>query len=294
VEVVTSLIVAVLDEPEYSDASIGMISLVGEEQAYDIAAELSRRLTPAKLDRHRVMCGNPAQFQGDERDVVFISMVDAPEGTVLTMRSDDRFKKRFNVAASRARDQMWVIYSLNHETDLKAGDLRRTLIEHAIDPESKVAQWRRLRARVNRRSGEFEERVLKNLLQRRYAVTPQYRVGAYVIDFVVHGEGQRVALECDGDRHHTFENLREDMARQAVLERRGWRFIRIRGTDFFRRPVETMNGICESLERFGIRPSQQRAPLSSTATNALVARIKSRAAELRRQWYEAQSAVTSA
>src|SRR5205085_1400796 len=113
----------------------------------------------------------------------------------------------------------------------------------------KVAEWRRLRGRVDRRSGEFEQRVLKSLLQRHYAVTPQYRVGGYVLDFVVHCDGQRVALECDGDRYHTLENLQDDMARQAVLERRGWRFIRIRGTEFFRRPAETMNVVYERLER---------------------------------------------
>jgi hypothetical protein len=32
---------------------------------------------------------------------------------------DDMFKKRFNVAASRARDQMWVVHSLDPSVDLK-------------------------------------------------------------------------------------------------------------------------------------------------------------------------------
>lgn len=290
VEVVTSLIVAALDEPEYSDASVGVISMVGDEQAYDIATELGRRLPPATLERHRVMCGNPAQFQGDERDVMFLSMVDAPEGAVLPLRGDDRFKKRFNVAASRARDQMWVVHSLNHETDLKVGDLRRSLIEHAMHPESRVVEWRRLRARVDRRSGEFEQRVLKCLLQRNYAVTPQYPVGAYVLDFVVHGNGERVALECDGDRYHTLDNLQEDMARQAVLERRGWRFVRIRSTDFFRCPTETMNAVFEKLDRLGIRPSQATDDVKvSPRASALVERIKARAEQLRRHWYETAS-----
>ncbi len=48
------------------------------------------------------------------------------------------FKKRFNVAASRARDQMWVVHSMDPETDLKPGDIRRKLIEHAKDPYALV------------------------------------------------------------------------------------------------------------------------------------------------------------
>jgi very-short-patch-repair endonuclease len=230
------------------------------------------------------MCGNPAHFQGDERDVMFLSVVDAPEGAVLAMRSDDRFKKRFNVAASRARNQMWVVHSLSVETDLKVGDLRRQLIEHAMDPYSKVEEWRRLRARVDRRSGDFEQEVLRHLVQKSYSVTPQFRVGAYVLDFVVQGERGRVAIECDGDRYHTIDNLREDMARQAVLERRGWRFIRIRATEFFRRPGETMAAVFGRLERMGVEPLAGSATRSAVSTD-VAERVKRRAAQLREQWY---------
>ena len=50
---------------------------------------------------------------------MFLSLVDVPaeNGGPLPMRAeeghDNMFKKRFNVAASRARDQMWVVYSLD-------------------------------------------------------------------------------------------------------------------------------------------------------------------------------------
>jgi len=61
-------------------------------------------------------------------------MVDSPnlDGRKLAIRQDDRFKQRFNVAASRAREQMWVVSSLDPQADLQDGDLRRWLIEHAL------------------------------------------------------------------------------------------------------------------------------------------------------------------
>jgi len=62
------------------------------------------------------------------------------------------FKKRFNVAASRARDQMWVVHSLNYETDLKPGDYRRRLIEHAVDPEAWERELERQVAQIDPRS----------------------------------------------------------------------------------------------------------------------------------------------
>src|SRR5271169_853220 len=99
---------------------------------------LRQRLEPAEYKHRQILCGDSAQFQGDERDVMFLSIVDTPPADPpLPLRQEGPkkiFKKRFNVAASRARDQMWIVHSLDPETDLKAGDYRRRLIEHAIDP----------------------------------------------------------------------------------------------------------------------------------------------------------------
>lgn len=61
-----------------------------------------------------------------------------------------------------------------------------------------------------------------------------------IIDLVVEGAGNRIAIECDGDRWHPIEKLPENLARQAVLERLGWKFIRIRGSEFYRDPDGTM------------------------------------------------------
>ena len=65
---------------------------------------------------------------------MFLSLVDVPKGDgPLPLRgegADEIYKKRFNVAASRARDQMWVVHSVDPDTDLKPGDLRYRLIQH--------------------------------------------------------------------------------------------------------------------------------------------------------------------
>jgi len=64
-----------------------------------------------------------------------------------------------------------------------------------------------------------------------------------------------VAVECDGDRYHPFDQIPEDMARQAVLERAGWRFIRIRGTRFYRDPDSTMQWVYGELVQHGVHPA---------------------------------------
>lgn len=278
---VASLLVAASRLPEYAGKTFGVISLVGEEQALEIDRILRDPgvMPHDERERRRVLCGTPAQFQGDERDVVFLSMVDGPADGPLPMRQDNRFRQRFNVAASRARDQLWLVYSLDPQVDLKPGDLRRRLIEYVRDPQ---ATMRALEREERKLQSEFEREVMRRLAARNYRVRAQWPVGYYRIDLVVEGGGKRLAIECDGDRYHPLDRLEEDMARQAVLERLGWRFVRIRGTDFFRDPDRAMEVVFDRLEQMGI-PPEGEGPMITPATS-LVEKVSLLAAELRREW----------
>ncbi|MBI4488949.1 MAG: hypothetical protein HY694_07670 [Deltaproteobacteria bacterium] len=283
---VAALLAAAVEQPEYKSKTFGVISLVGEEQAGEIERILLHHLPPDEYQKRRILCGNAAHFQGDERDVMFLSVVDTPQDGPLALREagpQDMFKKRFNVAASRARDQMWVVHSLDARSDLKPGDLRRRLIEHAEDPN---ALLRAMEKGEQRTQSEFEKLVLRRLVQAGYRVVPQWKVGYYRIDLVVEGGGKRLAIECEGDRFHPIEKLPEDMARQAILERLGWTFVSIRGGHFFRDPDAAMEPVFRRLEALGIPPEGQfdEHEKSDTQIHELKERIIRRAEELRRQW----------
>lgn len=142
---------------------------------------------------------------------------------------------------------------------------------------------------------EFEKRVLKRLVQAGYRVTPQWKVGGYRIDMVVEGGGKRLAVECDGDKYHTIENLVEDMNRQAILERLGWRFVRIRGSQFFRDPDKTMQSIFDKLDQLEILPELQQSHAKGTTAkdDQLAQRFIIRAAEIRREWKEKEKPVSN-
>ena len=207
---IASLVAAAMEQPEYqkNDAgqplSFGVVSLVGDEQAIEIDNLVRAHVSPDRYELHRVLCGNAAQFQGDERDVVFISLVDTAERGALSLRDQELFKQRFNVAASRARDQMWIVHSLSPHNDLKADDLRRQLIEHAEDP---ARLMRALEEKEKRTQSNFEREVMKRLAAAGYRVTPHWRIGTFRIDLVVEGDGKRLAIECDGDRYQPLEKL---------------------------------------------------------------------------------------
>src|SRR5207249_11898027 len=84
---VASLITAMCRLEEFEDCTIGVICMVGTEQAVKIDSILRRRLSATEYRRRRILCGNASQFQGDERDVVFLSLVDtARKGEMLAVR----------------------------------------------------------------------------------------------------------------------------------------------------------------------------------------------------------------
>jgi very-short-patch-repair endonuclease len=280
---IAALLIAASEHPAYDGKTFGVISLLGDQQASEIGRLLMEKVEPSEFARRRILCGSAAQFQGDERDIMFLSVVHTPQEGPLRIVDNDDAKRRFNVAASRARDQMWVVHSLDPKTDLKPGDLRRRLIEHAEDPGAMT----RLYAEVSQRAeSEFERLVGDRLIRAGYRVHPQWRVGAYRIDLVVEGAcDRRLAIECDGDRYHyTEEQLQADMERQALLERLGWMFARIRGSQFFRDPDAALAPVFEKLERLGIEPLGPGSESKDDAIQEQKDWVIRRAYDLLREW----------
>jgi transcription elongation GreA/GreB family factor/very-short-patch-repair endonuclease len=96
---------------------------------------------------------------------------------------------------------------------------------------------------------------MRNLLERGYRVEPQVGALGFRIDMVVEGtDGRRLAVECDGDRFHGPEQWREDMRRQRVLERVGWRFWRCFASSYYRDTEGVIGDLLDTLSRMGIQP----------------------------------------
>jgi very-short-patch-repair endonuclease len=103
---------------------------------------------------------------------------------------------------------------------------------------------------------DFEREILKRLLELGYRVTPQVGASGYSIDMVVEGKSdQRLAIECDGDQYHGPQRWADDMTRQRVLERVGWRFWRCWSSSFTIDPEGCMADLVATLDRLGIHPT---------------------------------------
>lgn len=88
-------------------------------------------------------------------------------------------------------------------------------------------------------------------------MVPQYEVNDRRIDLVVSGAQGRLAVECDGDHWHgTPEQLENDLHRERELKRAGWRFWRVRESEFYFDQEAALRPLWAELDRRGIRPGE--------------------------------------
>lgn len=239
------------DDPSFDGRSIGVTTLLGTEQAALIYSRIENDLGIPFIEKYRIRVGDPATFQGDERDIMFLSMVATP-GNAAAL-SGLPFEQRFNVAASRARERMILVRSIELDQLSASDKLRRALLEHFRSPfpnDTEEAADARLRC-----ESDFEREVFDALHDRGYALDTQVRVGQHRIDIVVEGDDdRRLAIECDGDRYHGPEQWPADMQRQRTLERAGWRFWRCFASRFVRERKTVLEELCKLLDSLDIKP----------------------------------------
>ena len=283
-EAVVERVIQMHHDDRYEGKTFGVISLLGHSQARAIEHQLTQRLKAKEIELRDLVCGDAYSFQGDERDVILLSLVSAPESDNRISTLNDRPAHcRFNVAASRARDQM-VLFHSAHSDDLGKQCVRRNLLKYCQNPT--VGQFdlpgvsevelRQLVAAGNLRPEDvpkpfqswFEGKVFLDIVARGYRVVPQYELAGYFIDLVVQGMKGQWAVECDGDKWHPPERYEADVARERDLVRCGMRFWRVRGGEYELDPEAALESLWETLERNEIYPAgDQRNMPEPTATS---------------------------
>lgn len=260
------------EDPKYNKKSIGVISLLNtSDQDRYIEQLIVSRLDPEEIINRNIICGDAYDFQGDERDIIFLSTVSArSEGRRPRALTDQKAERRFNVAASRAKDQLWLFHSIN-VGELGQNCLRRRLLTYMNEPKvdplggtisMSLAELHEL-SEIAQRSVDFpphpfdswfEVDVYLAIADRQYVVVPQYEVRGYRIDLVIIGGARKLAVECDGDRWHGPEEYEKDLRRQYDLERCGWEFFRVRGSTFYHNPRKALDELWKLLSHkdFGV------------------------------------------
>ncbi len=233
------------------EKTIGIVSLLGYQQAVKIWEMIQKECSPEDIVKHQITCGDAFTFQGKERDIIFLSMVVTKDNN--RAMTNKGMQQRFNVAGSRARDRMYLVRSIEIDELSLADELRIKLIQHFMHPFGQDE----VRTKTLRELCEspFELEFYDLLTEQGYKVTPQVKVGSFRIDMVVEGYNDaRLAIECDGDRYHNASNWEADMNRQRILERAGWKFWRCFSSTFILRKAEVIQDLMNTLTELGIEP----------------------------------------
>jgi very-short-patch-repair endonuclease len=227
---------------------------------------------------------NLENIQGDERDVIFISVTyaKAPDGRLrynFGPINGENGWRRLNVLTTRARQRMKVFSSMRGDEISAAGTTSRgasLLREFLRFAESGVLDSTSANATADTES-PFESEVLQELTIRGYRVTPQVGSAGYRIDFGVHDDelpGRFICgIECDGVAYHSCETARDrDRLRQEVLEVRGWTIHRVWSTDWFKDRAGQIERLVRLIE-------QSRAQATQEAEAERIARQRLQAEE---------------
>jgi very-short-patch-repair endonuclease len=241
---------AILGNEALANRTLGVVSLLGMDQAKYIDSVVRKRCAATELLKRRFLCGDASTFQGSERDIMFLSLVVDEEQCKAI--SGAMFNQRFNVAASRARDRMYLVRSIRLD-QLSNKDLRLTLLNYFEKPA--VNNALESVSLLHLCESGFERDVFASLTSLGYRVMPQVKTGAHRIDMVVEGRGdKRLAIECDGDDFHGPDRWRHDIDRQRILERAGWSFWRCFASTWSLRKADVFGELIERLTAMGIEP----------------------------------------
>ncbi|WKN41178.1 AAA domain-containing protein [Tunicatimonas pelagia] len=108
--------------------SIGILSPF-RQQVDCLRKQVAEKIDIKLLDRHQILIGTPYTFQGEERDIMLISLAVDEEVHPSTFQILSR-EDVFNVSITRARSEQWIITSLHQPTGYAAASQLEKYINH--------------------------------------------------------------------------------------------------------------------------------------------------------------------
>jgi very-short-patch-repair endonuclease len=215
---------------------------------------------------------NLENVQGDERDVIMISMTYGPP--TVGGRTPQNFGpinrdtgwRRLNVLFTRAKERMEIISSMR-STDVvpKEGTDRGP---RALKLFLEYAETGRLgdepKSSGRPTGSDFEDAVLEGLRELGFDCEPQLGVANFFLDIAIRDPGAPdefvVAIECDGASYHSTKSARDrDRLRQEILENLGWEIRRLWSTDWFRNPQGELERLAREIRTLIAARAERRA-----------------------------------
>jgi hypothetical protein len=244
--------------------SIGVISLMGDEQSRLIRGRLLDAAGPEKMARHAVLIGSPPEFQGAERDVVFISMVCSP-GSCPTQNQQFHFQ-RANVAMSRAKNRCVLVRSIDLKDIPSLDDSKIPILEFFMQASNSPKNSDAHDTAVDKVSS-YKKRmgttVLKDLLNERgYHLMDMGIVWKDAICVETGDSDTRAAILVDCEETSPQEWI-AGFKQQKAIERVGWKCLRVDALSIAVDYIAVLEHVLKFLTSIGINVEAEREESAS-------------------------------
>ena len=204
---------------------------------------------------------NLENVQGDERDVIFISIGYGRDGTgQVSMNfgplNNQGGERRLNVLITRAKHQCHVFTNLRAD-DIDLSRTRSTGVR-ALKTFLAYAETGTMPSDVPYESGfsvdsPFQREVARRLENLGYQVHQEVASGGKFVDIAIvdpeHPGRYIIGIEFDGASYHSSRSARDrDRLREQVLEGLGWKLHRVWSTDWFNNPERELKRTVEAID----------------------------------------------
>ncbi|MBT4328726.1 MAG: DUF4011 domain-containing protein [Gammaproteobacteria bacterium] len=242
----------------------GIESAIKNDKEFEMAHQIFTKKT------EEIFIKNLETVQGDERDVIFISMTyGPPKPRVMPYQRFGPINKelgwrRLNVLFTRSRKRMHVFSSMGSDSIKLGPNTKRGVRElHNFFKFCETGELAVEEGETGRPpDSDFEIAVTNELEKHGYECKAQIGVSGFFIDLAVVDpympSRYLMGVECDGATYHSAKSARDrDRLRQEILERLGWRIRRIWSTDWFMNPQSEIRPILDELEKLKAASKQE-------------------------------------
>lgn len=210
----------IIDKEKNKDkpSSIGVVTLISnEKQAIFIKEEIVKKIDYNNIRKHNITVGTPKEFQGKEKDIIYISTT-FDSNSRVSNRED--MQQRFNVALSRAKNKMILFRSIS-DSQLKPNTLISSVIEHFKYLNSNSSNIKI----KNETTLETKENLKNYLKENKINYKENYNITEdFTIDILILGSnGNKIAIVVYND----INDYKDKIKKQEILDRAGWNIFSI-------------------------------------------------------------------
>jgi superfamily I DNA and/or RNA helicase/very-short-patch-repair endonuclease len=238
---------------------------IKQQQAILEEVELYLRQNPvlekyfsSDLEEH-FFVKNLETIQGDERDVIFISVgygkdINGHLSLNFGPLNREGGERRLNVLITRAREKTVVFSNFRHSEINLSENAPFGL--RALKSFLKYSETKMLENLYNSSEAvdtAFEDSLYEFLRAHKFDVHKQVGCAGFRLDLAVVDPLNRgrylLGIECDGESYHSSPVARDrDRLRHQILEGLGWHIYRVWSTDWYRNRSESEKRLLEAVE----------------------------------------------